>query len=248
MDKTCAKDIEDTLLSMANAKNREVSERYFKSGPGEYGEGDLFLGIRNPEVRLVTKEAWKTTDLEEAEKLVHSKWHEVRLCGLLIMDKLMERAVKKHDDEKMRRIFQCYTSLHTYINNWDLVDLSASIIAGWWEVMHPEETLLDEWMEAKDSTLWQRRIAMISTMCLMQNNRYDKVLRRATLLLVSKEDLLHKAAGWMLRELSEKGGKDEVLTFLDTHVKEMPPTMLRYTIEKFPDPDRQYWMNRRREK
>lgn len=248
MNKTSAKDIEDTLLSMANDKQRDVNKWFFKAGPGEYGEGDLFLGIRNPEVRLVTKEAWKTTDLSDAEALVHNKWHEVRLCGLLIMDKKMEQAVKRHDDDTMRLIFQDYTSLHPYINNWDLVDLSANIIAGWWEVLHPEETLLDEWMETADSTLWQRRISMVSTWRIMRHNRYEEVLQRAALLLPSKEDLLHKAAGWMLRELSENGGMDELLTFLDTHVKEMPSTMLRYAIEKFPDPDRQYWMHRRKGK
>lgn len=246
MMKTTAKEIEETLLSMENDKQRDVSKWFFKTGPGEYGENDHFLGIRNPQVRLVTKEAWKTTSLPEARKLVHSKWHEVRLCGLLIMDKKMEQAVKHRDDEATRTIFESYTLMHPYVNNWDLVDLSAYIIAGWWEVLHPEETLLDDWMKAGDSTLWQRRISMVSTWQLMRHDRYREVLQRASCLLSSKEDLLHKAAGWMLRELSKNGGKEELLAFLDTHVTAMPPTMLRYAIEKFPAPDRQYWLQRRR--
>lgn len=241
-----ATDIELTLRQMQNDKQREVYMRFFKTNKGEYGYGDIFLGVTNPKVRLVVREAWKQTSLNEATKLIMSKIHEVRLCGLLILTKKMEQAVKHHNDDEMRHIFELYISLHKHINNWDLVDLSATIIAGFWELHHPEEHRLDEWIEAPDSTLWQRRIAMVSTWRLMRYGRYDEVTKRAQKLISTPDDLLHKAAGWMLRELSKNGGTDILLTFLSQNVSAMPSVMLRYAIEKFSLSERQYWLSERK--
>ena len=241
-----ANDIELTIRQMQNEKQREVYMRFFKTKKGEYGYGDTFLGVTNPQVRLVVREAWKQTSTEEATKLITSQIHEVRLCGLLILTKKMEQAVKRANDSEMRHIFELYISLHKHINNWDLVDLSANIIAGFWEVHHPEEHRLDEWIDASNSTLWQKRIAMISTWRLIRYGRYDEVVARATKLLNSNEDLLHKATGWMLRELGKNGGMDILLSFLENNVQKMPSVMLRYAVEKLPPQERKYWLERRK--
>lgn len=242
-----AKEIIETLFSMQDAERRETQKQYFKAGKGEYGEGDQFMGVRNPQVRLVVKEAWKMTPLEEMGELVRSQWHEARLCGLMLMGKSMEQAAKRKNDEQMGRLFRLYLSLHPHINNWDLVDNSAILVCGLWEVAHPEETILDEWIQSPDTTVWQKRIAMVSTYTLCRAGRYEELTRRAAALLDTQDDLLQKAAGWMLREMSEQGGMDQLQDFLAEHVAEMPSVMLRSAIEKFPDDERQQWMKLRKE-
>ncbi|MDY5969218.1 MAG: DNA alkylation repair protein [Bacteroidales bacterium] len=242
-----AKEIEDILLSMQDANYKETQKKFFKSGEGEYGEGDQFLGLRNPQVRLVVKEAWQITPLEEMAALVRSKWHEVRLCGLMLMSKAMEKAAKKKDNDRMESLFRLYVSLYPHINNWDLVDVSAISVCGLWEVAHPEETLMDEWIMASDGTLWQKRIAMVSTYALCRVGRYEELTRRAAALLDTQEDLLQKASGWMLREMGEHDGMNQLRDFLDEHVTQMPSVMLRYAIEKFPDDERRLWMRLRKE-
>ena len=246
--KTTAADIIQTLQMMSDDAQRKVYMSFFKTGKGDYGEGDVFLGVRNPQVRMVVREAWQTTAEDEVIKLITNEIHEVRLCGLLILVKQMERADKRHNDDEMLRIFNLYCSLHRHINNWDLVDLSAITIVGIWETRHPEEKLLENWSAAKDSTLWQRRIAMVSTWRLIRAGRYDEVVVRAERLLDSREDLLYKAAGWMLRELGKIGDMQVLLNFLDNHVAQMPSVMLRYAIEKFAPQERKYWLERRAKK
>lgn len=242
---TTAKEIECILLSMRDEKQSEVSIRFFKTGKGEYGEGDQFLGIRNPQVRIVVSEAWNDITFPEVAKLISNQWHEVRLCGLLILVKLMERAVKRKDEIRMTQVHDLYLSLHEYVNNWDLVDLSATVISGCWEVMHPDDKLMDEWIKP-DKSIWQRRIAMISTWRLVRVGRYDEVFSRAECLILSDENLLHKAAGWMLREVGKSGGMLQLDDFLDEHVSQMPSVMLSYAIEKKDVTERQYWTKRRR--
>ena len=157
-----AKDIETALISMADERQIRQMLRFFKTGPGEYGEGDRFVGLKNPQVRMVVKETWKETTLSEASKLVKSPLHEVRLCGLLIMVEHYLRAMKCKDADYMGEIFSIYTGLHPHINNWDLVDLSAIKIVGNHEVMYPHIRLMDEWIKPSGHTLWQQRIAMVS--------------------------------------------------------------------------------------
>ncbi|MCM1483647.1 MAG: DNA alkylation repair protein, partial [Muribaculaceae bacterium] len=195
-----AKDIEATLLSMADERQARQMLRFFKTGPGEYGEGDIFIGLKNPQVRMVVKEAWRDTPLSEAAKLVKSPLHEVRLCGLLIMVEQYLKAMNKKDVAAMEAIFITYTGLHEHINNWDLVDLSAIKIVGNHEVLNPSITLMSDWINSEGHTLWQQRIAMVSTWMLIRNGRADVCFDRAAKLLNSPHDLLHKAAGWMLRE------------------------------------------------
>ncbi|MCF0179406.1 MAG: DNA alkylation repair protein [Bacteroidales bacterium] len=240
------KDIEQTMLMLANEKKRQVLMRFFKTGEGEYGEGDQFLGITNPQMRKVVKLAWKDTTIEEAEMLVHSQWHEIRQCGLLILVEHFQRAQKQKDDLTMTKVFNTYTSLHPFINNWDLVDLSVYKIIGEYEMLHPEETLMDEWIKPV-YTLWQRRMAMVATWKHIRHNRYDKVPERASILLDSNHNLLHKAAGWMLREMYKHSetGKQLLISFLNEHITQMPSIMLSYAIERMPVYDKAYWHRRR---
>lgn len=202
-----ARDIEAILLSMADERQARQQLRFFKTAKGEYGEGDMFIGLRNPQVRMVVKEAWKETPLAEAVRLVKSPLHEVRLCGLLIMVEQFLNAMKKRDNPTMYAIFDTYTSLHQHINNWDLVDLTAIKIVGNHEVLNPDLTLMNEWINSDGHTLWQQRIAMVSTWMLIRHGRTEECFCRAGKLLDSPHDLLHKAAGWMLREAWKKAIK-----------------------------------------
>lgn len=234
------------LESLAEPKYVEQYQYFFKTGPGQYGEGDKFLGIRNPNVRSVVKEAWKQTSLSAAEQLCRCEWHEVRLCGLLILVEKMLKASKRRDEYEMREIWQTYISLHPYINNWDLVDLSAVKLVGAWLKMHPEETLMDEWIRLDDEHLWQRRIAMVSTWQGTRQDNHQVVFERASLLMDSRHDLLHKVAGWMLREVYIHGGKEQLEEFLAENVVRMPAVMLSYACEKMSDDMRSYWRKKRR--
>lgn len=243
---TVAADIEMALLSMAEERQARHLLRFFKTAPGEYGEGDVFIGLRNPQVRMVVKEAWKETPLSEAVILVKSPLHEVRLCGLLIMVEQYLKAMKKRDDTAMARIFETYVALHPHVNNWDLVDLSAIKIVGNHEVLNPGMTLMDEWIKPEGHTLWQQRIAMVSTWMLTRVRRPGKCLDRAEYLLSSPHDLLHKAAGWMLREVWKKGYRDELRGFLEKNVRSMPAVMLSYACEQMVDDERHAWQAKRK--
>lgn len=245
MDK--AQDIEAALLSMADESQARQLLRFFKTAPGQYGYGDKFIGLKNPQVRMVVKEAWRTTPLAEAAALAQSPLHEVRLCGLLIMVEQYLKAMKRKDAVGMDEIFDAYTSLHKHINNWDLVDLSAIKIVGNHEVLNPHLTIMDEWIKADGHTMWQQRIAMVSTWILTRHGRPDVCFDRAKILVDSDQDLLHKAAGWMLREAWKKGYKDDLRYFLDENVGSMPPIMLSYACEQMPIEERHRWQARRRE-
>lgn len=243
-----ANDITATLLGMADECQARQLLRFFKTGPGEYGEGDRFIGLRNPQVRMVVKEAWKDTPLVEASKLVKSPLHEVRLCGLLIMVEQYLKAMKKNDDAAMSIIFDAYASLHAHINNWDLVDLSAIKIVGNHEALNPDLTIMDEWINPDGHTLWQQRISMVSTWMLIRKGRADVCFSRAERLLHSHHDLLHKAAGWMLREAWKKGYKEELRGFLSRNISAMPSVMLSYACEQMPIAERHEWQQSRKNK
>lgn len=240
-----AKEIETTLLSMADEYQARQLLRFFKTGPGEYGEGDKFIGLKNPQIRMVVKEAWKETPLSEAVKLVKSPLHEIRLCGLLIMVEQYLKAKKKGDEKSMNKIFDTYTSLHAYINNWDLVDLSAIKIVGTHEVCYPSNNLMNEWIDSEGHTLWQQRIAMVSTWISIRHGMIDVCFNRAEKLIHSPHDLLHKAAGWMLREVWKKGYKKEVDEFLVRNVSRIPAVMLSYACEQM-DVDRRHELQQMR--
>ncbi len=232
---------------MADDSHARQLQRFFKTGPGEYGEGDKFVGLRNPQVRLVVKEAWKETPLSVTVKLIESPLHEVRLCGLLIMVEQYLKAKKSEDFPTMNQIFNIYISLHRNINNWDLVDLSAPKIVGNHEVLNPELTIMEEWIEPDGHTIWQQRISMISTWMLTRHGREDACFRRVTKLFDSPHNLLHKIGGWMLRETWKKGYKQELRNFLEENVSKMPSIMLSHACEQMSVFERQEWQQKRRD-
>ncbi len=243
-----AADIEKALLSLADDRQARQLMKFFKTGFGEYGEGDKFIGLRNPQVRMVVKEAWRETLLSEAVKLAKSSLHEVRLCGLLIMVEQYLLAKKQKNRDIMNLIFDTYLALHPYINNWDLVDLSAIKIVGNHEVLDPDISLMDEWIKPEGHTLWQQRIAMVSTWMLIRNGQANVCFRRAKFLLSSPHDLLHKAAGWMLREAWKRGYIDELRDFLVENVTQMPSVMLSYASEQMTEAERLNWRQKRKVK
>ena len=241
-----AKDIESALMDMADDRQARHLLRFFKTGPGEYGEGDKFIGLRNPQVRMVVKEAWKDTQLSEIVKLVQSPFHEIRLCGLLIMVEQYLRAMKKNDSRQMSVIFQTYISQHRHINNWDLVDLSAIKIVGNHERLNPDLTIMDDWIKAEGHTMWQQRISMVSTWILTRHGRPDVCFRRSRELAGSPHDLLHKASGWMLRETWKKGYREDLRDFLKDNIVGMPSVMLSYACELMPLDERHSWQSKRK--
>ena len=228
-----AKQISKVLHNLADPAIAEHSQRFFKTGEGEYGAGDQFLGIRVPVLREQVKHH-QSTPLSEVEKLLKSPFHEERLFALL----LLVQKFKKGDDEEKTTIYQLYLDNTQYINNWDLVDSSAYQIVGAYLETKDRQIL---YQLAQSQSLWERRIAIMSTFQFIRNQQFDDTLQLSELLLNDPEDLIHKAVGWMLREV----GKRDVATekaFLKSHYKTMPRTMLRYGIEKFSKQDRQQYL------
>lgn len=206
---------------------------FFKTGPGQYGEGDQFLGIRVPDIRAVAKLDDGRADIS---RLLESKWHEERLLALLVMVRRFERG----NDAAKKQIFEFYLSNTRWINNWDLVDISASQIVGAWLLNRPRPVLR---RLARSRSLWERRIAVVSTHAFIRAGDLDDTFALAKELLRDQKDLMHKACGWMLRE----AGKRNVAAlevFLDEHGPWMPRTMLRYAIEKFPEKRRKQYLSR----
>ena len=217
-------DIISCLNDLANPEIAQHSQRYFKTGKGEYGYGDKFLGIRVPVLRKHVK-LFQETNITNIEKLLKSKYHEVRLFSLL----LMVRKYSKGDIEEQEQIYNLYL-LHTkYINNWDLVDSSAPYIVGPW-LYDKDRSLLYELAYSK--MLWERRISIMSTAYFIKNNQYNDTLKISKILLSDSEDLIHKAVGWMLREIGNRDIEIEE-KYLKKCYKKMPRVMLRYAIEKF---------------
>ena len=224
---------------------------FFKTGPGEYGYGDEFLGLKVPQTREVVKNIWKDFPLSEIPLLLMSKWHEVRLCGLLILVAKFEKLATKrllHDAEAIKErdeILKMYLQYAERANNWDLVDLSAPKILGS-SLLSPQKgedwkrQVLDE-LAASDN-LWKQRMSIVCTWKTSQMGDPSWCLRYAEIHLHHPHDLMHKAVGWMLREMGKRCSMDLLRDFLRQHAHEMPRTMLRYAIEKMSEEERQYWM------
>jgi len=226
--------ITDYLQRLADPEIAEHSQRFFKTGKGEYGEGDLFLGIRVPVVRKAVNK-FKHTPMETIEELIQSDYHEIRLFSLL---SLVDRFIRGAPDVQ-KNIYQLYLNHTRYINNWDLVDSSAHYIVGAY-LENKHKTILDDF--STSDSLWERRIAIMSTFFYIKKNHFTDTLRIAKVLLRDKEDLIHKAVGWMLREIGKRDLKVET-AFLKSHYKTMPRTMLRYAIEKFSKEKRLKYLN-----
>jgi 3-methyladenine DNA glycosylase AlkD len=212
--------------------------RFFKCGPGEYGEGDLFIGAAVPAQRRIARE-YRDLPLPDVEALLTSRIHEERLTALFILVLQFNRS----DDERVRRrIFRLYMKRLRFINNWDLVDSSAPHIVGGWLADRPRD-LLDRL--ARSPHLWSRRVAMIATLFFIQRGDHRDAIHIATLLVNDRHDLIHKAVGWMLREVGKRASAAALTSFLERHAATMPRTMLRYAIEHRSPAERQRWMSRR---
>lgn len=220
-----AQEISKLLRNLANPDIAEHSKRYFKTGQGEYGEGDQFLGIRVPDIRAQVKKC-EAVSLENIQLLLMAAFHEERLFALL----LLVRKFAKGDEKEKADIYNLYLNNIHRINNWDLVDSSASHIVGSYLESRDKQIL---YKLVKSTNIWERRIAIISTFQFIKNNQFDDALTLAKQLLNDKENLIHKAVGWMLREIGKRDVAAEK-AYLQTHYKKMPRTMLRYAIEKFP--------------
>ena len=245
-----AKEIIGYMESLRNEKQRQVLMGFFKTGPGEYGEGDEFLGLKVPQTREIVKLAVRDTPLDEVPELLMSRWHEVRLCGLLMLvEKFSKLATKRlTNDEKAIDgrdvIVTMYLQYADHANNWDLVDLSAPKILGLWLLLPTrlgdKQHILDEL--AKSPCLWRQRMSMVCTWKTTQQDDPSWCLRYAEMHLHHPHDLMHKAVGWMLREMGKRGSMDLLRQFLERHAHEMPRTALRYAIEQMSDDERMYWM------
>jgi 3-methyladenine DNA glycosylase AlkD len=210
--------------------------RFFKCGPGEYGEGDRFIAVTVPAQRAIARQ-FRDLPLEETETLLMSPIHEERLTALFILVGQFARG-----DERTRgRIYRLYLKRLRFINNWDLVDSSAAQIVGGWLADKPR-VMLDRLARSPD--LWSRRVAMIATFHYIVRGSHQDAIRIATILVNDDHDLIHKAVGWMLREVDKRASPAALTAFLDRHAATMPRTMLRYAIERLPAKERARWMKR----
>ncbi len=245
------------MESLQNEEQRKILMGFFKTGPGEYGEGDEFLGLKVPQTREVVKAALNIDhgplSISEVPELLMSKWHEVRLCGFLILvakfEKLATKRLENNADAIRGRdeILTMYLKYAERANNWDLVDLSVHKILGHWLLLPSslgdkdyKRQVLDELSQSDN--LWKQRMSMVCTWKTSQMGDPSWCLRYAEIHLHHPHDLMHKAVGWMLREMGKRVSMDLLREFLRQHVQEMPRTMLRYAIEKMSEQERQYWM------
>ncbi len=230
------RELRQRLREAAHPSQAAIARRFFKTGPGEYGEGDLFLGLKVPQLRA---ELPHTDALSEADvlDLLHSEWHEERLLALLALGRRFARA-KKEDAATQQRLVSLYLANTKWINNWDLVDSSAPHILGAW-LLRRDRTVLDTL--AASTSLWEQRIAILATQAFIRAGDFADTLRLSALFLSHPHDLMHKACGWMLREVGKRDVKP-LLSFLDQHAARMPRTMLRYAIEKLSPKARQAYL------
>lgn len=230
-------DIQNQLMALSNPEKREHFPRFFKTGKGEYGEGDQFIGVVVPDVRSVAK-ANKAISFDELAKLMDNQFHECRLCALMI---LVENFKKSKSDSDKKQIYDFYLSYTSRINNWDLVDLSAKDIVGEYLVDKSDRCVL--YKLAESTLLWDQRIAVIATFAFIRRNDFTDIIALSEKLLHHSHDLMHKAIGWMLREVGKRD-KNVLVAFLDKYHKVMPRTMLRYSIEKFSTEERTHYMKK----
>ena len=224
----------EEIRALANKEIAQHSLRFFKTDIGEYGHGDLFLGVRAPKIRLIAK---KHIDISitDMKTLIQSKYHEERFLGLII---LVNKYAKTKDKKNRNQLYKIYVSSFKYINNWNLVDVTCPHVTGK-HLIDKDRTILYKWAKSED--LWAKRIAMVSTFSFFRKNDLVDTFKIAEILLHDEHDLIHKAVGWMLREAGKRDLKREE-TFLKKYYKTMPRTMLRYAIEKFPETKRQKYL------
>jgi 3-methyladenine DNA glycosylase AlkD len=225
------------IKSLANKGRAHDLQRFFQTAPGQYGEGDIFLGLTVPQVRSIAKQ-YKEIPLNQVDVLIRSDIHEIRLCALIILT-LKFKSQKKRPEQK--QIFDSYMKavIAGHVNNWDLVDVTAPIIGAYLIDSKDPYLLLNKL--AKSKSLWQRRVSMVFTFAFIRSGDIEPTFEMAEKLLHDKHDLIHKAVGWALREAGKLNGV-ALRDFLSAHSHEMPRTMLRYSIEKFPERERKKWL------
>jgi 3-methyladenine DNA glycosylase AlkD len=227
-----AADMQKELVRLGDSETAIFLQRFFKTGPGEYGEGDLFRGIRVPALRKLAGDQGLT--LSETEELLHSPYHEDRLLALLILVRLFT----KGDEPVRKKVYSTYLKNTRFVNNWDLIDSSAPQIVGAF-LFDKDRKVLERL--ARSRSLWERRIAVMATFHFIRRGEFDDTLKLARMLLSDREDLIHKAVGWMLREVGKKSPEAEE-NFLREHCARMPRVMLRYAVEKFSEPKRRRYL------
>lgn len=223
-----------TLRHYASKERAAVNARFFKTGKGEYGEGDRFLGVTVPHARKVAK-AFVGLSMADVEVLLQSSWHEVRLLGVIIWTVQWRNA----DERTQKAIFDSYLANAARVNNWDLVDVSAPTIVGEWLVERDRRVLH---RLAKSKLLWERRIAIVATFAFIRRADPSATFAIADIVMQDTEDLMHKATGWMLREVGKRCGQATLVEYLSLRYHRMPRTMLRYAIEHFPPVERRRWL------
>lgn len=231
------------LEALAAPEQSHTLSRFFKTGPGQYGEGDLFLGIKVPVTRKIAKK-YRDIPLAELEPLLASRWHEIRFSGLLILADHYQRAKGPSKAASQAACFRFLLEHLSAINNWDLVDVIVPTTIGDYLYHHPEERQrLSNWISSPD--LWQRRIALLASFAFIRQGELGPTFTLASEVLHDKQDLIHKAAGWMLREAGERD-QSALLAYLETYAAVMPRTMLRYAIEKLSPSQRQELMGKKK--
>ena len=228
------------MLKHEDPSQVEGLSRFFKTGPGEYGEGDLFLGIKVPVTRSVVKDCWKGTSFEDLEECLASGYHEVRLAGLLTLVEIFSHSRK--DPLVQEHCIGFYLAHTERINNWDLVDLSCYQLLGSW-LMDKDRSLLYD-LARNGKSIWEQRIGIVSTMAFIRKGQLDDTFAIADILLDHPHDLIHKATGWLLREAGKRDGS-ALREYLATRYMNMPRTMLRYAIEKVPEEERQQYLKKK---
>jgi 3-methyladenine DNA glycosylase AlkD len=234
-----AADLEQAMAAQANPADAKILMSFFKTGPGQYGEGDKFLGCKNPVTRRTAK-AFRLLSVREAVRAAHSEWHEIRLCALLIL--LNDYQSKKAGEQDRAAIFEQYADLarHGFVNNWDLVDLTAPGITGAFAFEHGADTLE---RFAASGKLWEERIAVLSMFPFIRANRLEEPFRMVDRFLSHPHDLMHKACGWMLREIGKRD-RAALTAYLLKNKAVMSRTTLRYAIERYPEPKRKAFLAR----
>lgn len=239
INKITATSAESALRHVADSQKAIELQRFFKTGPGQYGEGDKFLGVVVPAQRLVAKQ-FLNLPLSEVAKLLQSHYHEDRLTALL----LLVEQFKQSNPQQQKAIYQLYLANTNFINNWDLVDLSAPSIVGAYLADRDRKIL---YKLAKSRNLWERRIAILATFYYIKNGEAQDAIALAIELLEDDHDLIQKAVGWMLREIGKRVSRVALTDFLDHYGRQMPRTMLRYAIEHLPEVERQKYLALKKE-
>lgn len=256
-EKITAADIEKILMDQRDDRQRDHLMRFFKTGQGQYGEGDMFLGLKVPQTRTVVKQASRRVSLKEIETLLYSPWHEVRLCGFLLLVEEMKAClpkksakkaidIDKENKHKSRRkeIAEFYLQHARQANNWDLVDLTCEYILGPYIRLSatPDYGILYKLSESDN--LWEQRIAIVTTLDFIREGIFSPTLELADRLIGHPHDLIHKAIGWTLREIGKRN-KSVLTDYLEERSNRLPRTTLRYAIERFSEDERQYWLRRK---